>query len=203
MTAARPTRSDYEMIARWVQPKEKVLDLGCGDGALLAFLTQKRQILGYGIENDVDRVQLSIQNGINVIQLDLEQGLPVFEDNAFDHVIMSLSLQSMHNTVGILKEMLRVGRKAVVSFPNFGFIRYREAIAQGRMPVSDSLPYQWYNTPNVRFFTMADFEALCTENQIAIFERCAFHESIYLGDLSLEEANLNASMAMYRLGRVE
>ncbi len=192
-------RPDYEMIARWVQPGAKVLDLGCGDGSLLAFLKQARQISGYGIENDWERVRACIENDVNAIQLDLEKGLPVFEDKAFDYVIMSLSLQAIHNTRGILQEMLRVGRQAVVSFPNFGYEPHRQSIAKGRMPVSDSLPYQWYSTPNVRFFTIADFEALCAENGIHVIERCAFHEKTPIHAPTMEEANLKASMAMYRL----
>jgi methionine biosynthesis protein MetW len=190
-------RYDYEVITQWIEPGEKVLDLGCGDGDLLKHLMQVRQVHGYGVENDPDKLLASVKNGVNVIQMDLEKGLVGLEDGFFDHVIMSLSLQAMHNTQGILHEMLRVGREAVVSFPNFGYWRHRQSILNGRMPVSESLPHQWFNTPNVRFFTIADFDALCEMNGIAVRERLAFDE----GKLMLEEPNFLASVAVYRLGR--
>ena len=190
-------RYDFDVIARWIEPGEKVLDLACGDGSLLRHLMSARDVQGYGVENDIDNLAACIANGINVIQVDLEKGLAGFEDGFFDHVIMSLSLQAIHNTQGILAEMLRVGREAVVSFPNFGYWRHRQSILNGRMPVSESLPHQWFNTPNVRFFTIADFEALCELNGIEIRERLAFDE----GQQVTDEPNFQASVAVYRLGR--
>ena len=192
-------RYDYEVITQWIEPGEKVLDLGCGDGDLLSHLIKERQVQGYGVENDPIKLQASVRNGINVIQMDLEKGLVGLEDGFFDHVIMSLSLQAIHNTQGILHEMLRVANEAVVSFPNFGYWRHRQSILNGRMPVSDSLPHQWYNTPNVRFFTIADFDALCEMNGIAVRERLGFDE----GKLILDEPNFLASVAVYRLGRAD
>ena len=192
-------RYDYEVITQWIEPGEKVLDLGCGDGELLRHLMDVRQVQGYGVENDPIKLQASVRNGINVIQMDLEKGLIGLEDGFFDHVIMSLSLQAIHNTQGILREMLRVANEAVISFPNFGYWRHRQSILNGRMPVSDSLPHQWYNTPNVRFFTIADFDALCEMNGIAVRECLAFDE----GKLILDEPNFLASVAVYRLGRAD
>ena len=192
-------RYDYEVITQWIEPGEKVLDLGCGDGDLLSHLIKERQVQGYGVENDPVKLQASVRNGINVIQMDLEKGLVGLEDGFFDHVIMSLSLQAIHNTQGILREMLRVANEAVISFPNFGYWRHRQSILNGRMPVSDSLPHQWYNTPNVRFFTIADFDALCEMNGIAVRERLGFDE----GKLILDEPNFLASVAVYRLGRAD
>jgi methionine biosynthesis protein MetW len=192
-----PERFDFDVIAEWIAQGERVLDLGCGDGSLLRFLREEKAIRGYGVEIDPDNVTACIRNGINVIQSDLEQGLAGFEDGFFDHVVMSLSLQTVRHTVGLLAEMLRVGREAVVTFPNFGHRSHREAIARGRMPVSETLPYQWYDTPNVRFFTIADFEALCAERGIVV------HEGRFLdnGKPVTTDPNLNASLAMYRLGR--
>lgn len=191
-------RYDFEVITEWIERGETVLDLGCGDGALLSHLAEVRDIAGYGIENDPDRVCSCVANGINVLQMDLEGGLAGFADQFFDHVIMSLSLQAIHPTQAILAEMLRVGREAVVSFPNFGYWRHRQSLMNGRMPVSSSLPHQWYNTPNVRFFTIADFDALCAQENIEVRERLAFDD----GHLITDEPNFMASVAVYRLGRL-
>ena len=190
-------RFDFDVIARWIVAGERVLDLGCGDGSLLKFLKAEKGIHGYGVENDPGNVLAAIRNGVNVLQFDLEQGLQGFDDDSFDHVIMSLSLQTVRHTVPLVQEMLRVGHEAVVSFPNFGHRSHREAIARGRMPVSEALPYQWYNSPNVRFFTIADFEALCAANGIVVHEGLFFDE----GRAVRDDPNLNADVALYRLGR--
>ena len=190
-------RFDFDVIARWIVPGERVLDLGCGDGSLLKFLKAEKGIRGYGVDNDPGNVLAAIKNGVNVLQFDLEKGLAGVDDDAFDHVIMSLSLQTVRHTVPLIKEMLRVGHEAVVSFPNFGHRSHREAIAKGRMPVSEALPYQWYDSPNVRFFTIADFEALCAANGIDVREGLFFDE----GRAVTEDPNLNADVALYRLGR--
>ena len=188
---------DYDVIASWIEPGERVLDLGCGDGSLLRHLGEVRRIRGYGVENDPGNVLAAIRNGVNVLQFDLEQGLQGFDDDSFDHVIMSLSLQTVRHTVPLVREMLRVGHEAVVSFPNFGHRSHREAIAPGRMPVSEALPYQWYDSPNVRFFTIADFQALCADNGIVVHEGLFFDE----GRAVTDDPNLNADVALYRLGR--
>lgn len=190
-------RFDFDCIARWIGPGERVLDLGCGDGDLLRFLQDEKGVKGYGIELDPDHVVACLKQGVNVLQLDLERGLAGLEDDSFDHVIMSLSLQTVRHTEQLLREMLRVGHEAVVSFPNFGYRKHREALAAGRMPVSKHLPYQWYNTPNLRFFTIADFEQLCADSGFAIRELQAFDE----GSVQVNDPNLNADVALYRLGR--
>lgn len=197
VSLTQDSRFDFDIIKGWISHGERVLDLGCGDGDLLAHLIAERGVKGYGIERDVEHVVACVAAGINVLQIDLEQGLAGFEDAQFDHVIMSLSLQAVLNTDGILDEMLRVGREAVVSFPNFGYWRHRVSIAEGHMPVSDILPFEWYNTPNVRFFTMADFEQLCAKRGITILQRVAFDEDREI----TTDPNNYASVAIYKLGR--
>jgi methionine biosynthesis protein MetW len=157
-------RPDLSRIAEWVTPEARVLDLGCGDGALLAHLKAVRRATGYGVEIDDARVRASIANGVNVLQRDMETGLDDFEDDSFDFVILSKTLQAMKNVDRILREMLRVGREGIVTFPNFGYWKHRLQIGLvGRMPVSKSLPYQWYDTPNIHLCTLKDFSALCRQ----------------------------------------
>lgn len=191
-------RFDFAVIANWIPPGERVLDLGCGDGNLLRYLSETKGVQGYGVEIDHDSVLRCIRNGVNVIQMDIEGGLSGFEDQSFNHVVISQALQAMHATERILAEMLRVASEAVVSFPNFAYRTNREAIAAGHMPVSEDLPYAWYDTPNVRFFTIADFEELCETMGIEIRERLAFDEK---GEPVSDDPNLNGSLAFYRLGR--
>ena len=198
LTAKERERFDFAVIASWIPPGEHVLDLGCGDGKLLRYLRETKNVSGYGVEIDHEGVLGCIRNGVDVIQSDIEAGLSGFEDRAFNHVIISQALQAMHATESILGEMLRVAEEAVVSFPNFAFRANREAIASGHMPVSEDLPYAWYDTPNVRFFTIADFEELCDKLGIEIRERRAFDEA---GQPVEDDPNLNGSLAFYRIGR--
>ena len=202
MNAATTTilanRSDWNIIAGWVQPGERVLDLGCGDGSLLKLLIEERGARGYGVEIDAAGVLASIRNGINVVQSDIDQGLAEFEDNAFEHVVLSRTLQTVKHTENTLREMLRVGREAVVSVPNFGYWKNRQAVLNGRMPVSEDLPFQWYDTPNVRFFTLADFEALCAQMGIAIRTREVLDAK---GQPVLEEHNFLGSLGVYRIAK--
>lgn len=197
-TAKERERFDFAVIARWIPPGERVLDLGCGDGRLLRYLRETKGVVGYGVEIDHERVLGCIRNDVDVIQIDIERGLSGFEDHSFGHVIISQALQAMHATERILGEMLRVADEAVVSFPNFAYQTNRQAIASGHMPVSEDLPYEWYDTPNVRFFTIADFEELCDKLGIEVRERLAFDDA---GQPVADDPNLNGSLAFYRLGR--
>jgi methionine biosynthesis protein MetW len=189
-------RADFDLITDWIAPGDRVLDLGCGDGALLKHLIETRGVHGWGVEIDDATVLAAIRNGINVIQGNLEKGLDEFADQAFDHVVLSRTLQTVRHTEGILREMLRVGREAVVSFPNFAYWKNLRSVLEGRMPVSEDLPYQWYDSPNVRFFTVLDFEDLCDRMGLVIRERHVLDEE---GNLVENEVNFLGSLAVYRL----
>ena len=190
----RPVRPDQQAIVQWVPKGARVLDLGCGDGALLRSLWQQREAPGYGVEIEDEAVLACVANDVNVLQVDLESGLSLFADGSFDCVILSETLQTIHRTEFLLREMLRVGREGIVSFPNFGHWNARLQIALGRMPVSDSLPYQWYETPNVHHCTITDFEDLCRRLGIRIRERLVLHD----GKPVTLMPNLLGSLAVYR-----
>ncbi|UCV03809.1 methionine biosynthesis protein MetW [Dechloromonas denitrificans] len=191
-------RPDFDVIAGWIEPGHRVLDLGCGDGTLLRHLIDTRGVQGWGVEIDDANILAAIRNGINVIQGNLERGLDVFADQAVDHVVLSRTLQTVRHTEGILREMLRVGREAVVSFPNFAYWKNLRSVLDGRMPVSEDLPYQWYDSPNVRFFTLLDFEALCAQMGLIVRERSVLDEA---GNPVENEVNFLGSLAVYRLTR--
>ncbi|PLZ02329.1 methionine biosynthesis protein MetW [Burkholderia sp. WAC0059] len=189
------TRPDFRTIARWVEPRASVLDLGCGDGSLLALLAEELEVSGYGIEINDAGVLAATRNGVNVIQQNLEDGLRLFEDGSFDFAILSQTLQTIHQTAAILRETVRVGRECIVSFPNFGYWPHRLSVLRGRMPVSKSLPYQWHNTPNVRVLTVKDFEALAPEVGIEILDRAVLHG----GQTVRWGVNWRGSLAVYRV----
>ncbi len=190
-------RVDYDAIAQWIRPGATVLDLGCGDGSLLKFLSDTRQVTGYGIEIVDAKIIASVRNGVNVIQGDLESGLSVFESGSFDYVILSQTLQAVRHTETLLKEMLRVGREGIVTFPNFGYWWHRLQILWGHMPVSDTLPFQWYDTPNIRVFTIHDFERYCATQGVRLKERVVMDGSRQIRFLP----NLRGSLAVYRFDR--
>ncbi|MHB0984404.1 MAG: methionine biosynthesis protein MetW [Sulfuricella sp.] len=187
-------RPDFAAIAQWVTPNAKVLDLGCGDGSLLKYLKEARGTHGYGIEIDDANILACVEKGVNVIQMDLETGLSGFEPQSFDFVILSQTLQAMRNIELVVKEILRVGRQGILTIPNFGYWRRRIQIIGGRMPVSEDLPYQWYDTPNIHLCTLGDFEAFCRGHGVRILER---HVMCDGKDVSLLP-NLLGNLAVYR-----
>ena len=189
-------RADFAAIAQWVTPAARVLDLGCGDGALFKYLQRERDISGYGVEIDDANVLACVQNGVNVVQRNLERGLREFDDQSFDYVILSQTLQAMRNGERILHEMLRVGREGIVTFPNFGYWRNRMHVLRGRMPVSESLPYQWFDTPNIHLCTLDDFERFCGERSIRILER----KVLTKGESVSVMPNLRGALAIYHFG---
>jgi methionine biosynthesis protein MetW len=194
LAAARP---DFAAIAAWIPQGASVLDLGCGDGSLLRYLKDTRKVRGYGVEISDENIVACIQNGINVIQGDLDSGLSGFETGSFDYVILSQTLQAIRHTEALVKELLRVGREGIVSFPNFGYWKNRLNVLLGYMPVSEELPYQWYDTPNVHLCTLQDFETFCAGQRVQILGRRVMTRG---NEVSLLP-NLLGSMAAYRFKR--
>ena len=194
MNAMTQQRYDFELISSWIPERSSVLDLGCGDGVLLAGLGATRGVTGYGVEIDDANVLASVKNGVRVIQDNLESGLEFFEDGAFDFVILSQTLQAMRNVEGVLREMLRVGRQGIVTFPNFGYWRHRLDVLKGRMPVSRELPYSWHDTPNIHLCTVKDFEDLCTKIGAEILDEHVIHAGRSVALLP----NLLGSLGVFR-----
>jgi len=190
-------RADYAVIAGWIGHGARVLDLGCGDGTLLAHLRRTRGATGYGIEIAEAGLLASLRNGVDVIQSDLERGLAGFDDGAFDCVILSQTLQAMRHIEEIVAEMLRVGREAIITFPNFGHWSHRLQILRGRMPVSKSLPYQWYDTPNIHLCTVADFDAFLAARGLDIVDRVVLSRARPVNFAP----NARGELAIYRFRR--
>ena len=191
-------RQAMEIIAALVPEGSRVLDLGCSDGALLALLRDQRGCRGYGVELDDAKVLACVQRGVNVLQRNLEEGLSLFEDNSFDVVLQLDTLQNLRNTEAMLQETARVGRIGIVSFPNFAHWPNRLQVLRGRMPVTKVLPYQWYDTPNIRVGTFADFEILARKNGLHILDAFGLHE----GEVVRHWPNLRASTAVFKFERV-
>jgi methionine biosynthesis protein MetW len=162
-------RSDLRRIADMVQAGSRVLDVGCGDGELLEYLVIEKQVDGRGLELSMDGVRMGVAHGLSIIQGDADQDLKDYPSDSFDYVILSQTLQATRNPKQVLEHLARIGRRAIVSFPNFGYWRVRlDLLRRGRMPVTSQLGYQWWETPNIHFCTIADFVVLCAEIGIII-----------------------------------
>ena len=172
--SAAYVRPDFDVVTNWVPQGASVLDLGCGDGELLARLQRERGSIGYGVEIEDSSVLACLNRGLNVLQGNIESGLNLFDDGAFDIVILSQTLQATRHTEALVREVLRVGKSAIVTLPNFGHwsVRWQLGVG-GRMPVSKRLPYQWYDTPNVHFSTITDFDVFCADKGITVERRAA------------------------------
>lgn len=190
-------RKDIEIIAELVPPGSRVLDLGCGNGELLAHLRDTRQCTGYGIEISDANVLACTQRGVNVIQLNLEEGLAIFEDQSFDVVLQLDTMQHLRHTERLLRETARVGRIGVISFPNFAHWPNRLRVATGRMPVTKALPYQWYDTPNIRVGTYTDCEVLLRKDGFEVLDGFGIQD----GQAVRRFPNLMASVAVFKFRR--
>jgi len=194
-------RFDLRVVASWIEPGSRVLDLGCADGKLLRFLRDTRQVSGLGIEHDEDEVVSCIAQGLSVIHGDINTELPGFPDKAFDYVVVSQTLQQAYEPTALLQQMLRVGRRGIVSFPNFCCLPIRLQMAfSGHVPVTPELPYQWYNTPNIRVLSLEDFRAYSRAVPFSIIRALAVNPS---GDGSMREVrfwpNLLASYGIFMI----
>ncbi len=194
-------RLDHAIISDWIKPNSRVLDLGCGDCALLRELKASRNTTGYGLELGIDKLAKCVEGGTPVIQANLDQGLsPWFEAQSFDYVIMTHTLQAMRHPEKLLKEMLHVGREAIVTFPNMGYWKNRLQFALGgHMPVTKTLPYGWFDTPNIHLCTVRDFEALCENLGLRILAREMVDSQQRSRPLMRMMPNLLAETAVYRL----
>jgi methionine biosynthesis protein MetW len=190
-------RTTLQTIARLVPEGSRVLDLGCGDGALLDLLQRERGCSGYGIEISDENLLACVKRGVNVIQLNLDQGLSIFDDDSFDVVLQIDTLQHLRNAETMLRETARVGKLGIVAFPNFAHWPNRMSIARGRMPVTKRLPYQWYDTPNIRVGTFKDFEVLATKNALTILDAFGLQD----GKERRVLPNLTASTAVFKFER--
>ena len=195
-------RVDLEIVGQLIKPKSRILDLGCGDGDLLYFAKTKKQATGFGLDNDANNIQTCLEKGVNVIEQDLDKGLADFDNQSFDLVIMTETLQAVSKPEKLMKEMLRVGKECIVTIPNFGQIFCRSNLFfSGTMPVAQHLPHNWYDTPNIHLCTLKDFEDLCRKLQVKILTRKLFDRRFRPNKFLKIAPNLFCSHAYYHLKR--
>ncbi len=197
-------RADLAIIADWIRPGSSILDMGCGDGTLLKFLRDNREVDGIGLEIDAEQIENCVRDSISVIQSDLNDGLAqYFSDNSFDYVVMSQTLQAMERPNKLVEEMLRVGKQGIITFPNMAYWKGRLQLGiRGIMPITSSLPNQWFDTPNIHLCTLNDFEALCKQKNINILERTVVDHTHRKSTLLMRLfPNLFGEIAIYRFCR--
>ena len=164
-------RKDFDIISDWINPNSRILDLGCGDGTLLQLLSKKKSTSGYGIDSSIEKTVKSLDNKVNIINADINNNLGYFKSKSFDYVVLAQSLQVVDSPVLLIKEMLRVGEEAIISFPNMGYWKSRlYLLVKGEMPVTDELPYNWHSTPNIHLCTISDFKKMCEINNFRIID---------------------------------
>jgi methionine biosynthesis protein MetW len=193
-------RSDLNIIQNWVKPNSRVIDLGCGEGELLSYLKNEKQCKGYGLEINPDSIVSCVEKGLNVIEHNLNEGLEHFKDDAMDTVIMTQALQAVSRPDELLDDMLRVGKEAIITFPNFGYWRTRfYLMTKGKMPMSKTLPFNWYDTPNIHMCTFRDFEKLCYEKSLTILNRTVVDKN-HKKSLAIRTwPNMLGEFAIYRV----
>ena len=195
-------RPDLDIIQHWIRPGSRVLDLGCGDGSLLEYLKIHKDVSEIGLEISPENIQQCLGRGVNVIEQDLNKSLANFKDKSFDTVLLTQTLQAVSYPDVLIDEMLRIGKNCIVTFPNFGHWRARLYLTtKGRMPVSNFMPYQWYNTPNIHFCTVRDFDVLCREKQIKIISRTVV-DHLHQGRWTIKLwPNMLGETAIYHISR--
>lgn len=197
-------RLDLALVRDWIRPNTRVLDLGCGDGELLAHLRDTLNVRGYGLEIDQEKIIEAVTRGINVIEQDLNKGLANIESGSFDTLLMTQALQAVQSPDRLLEDMVRVAREVIITFPNFGHWRTRwYLLRNGRMPVSRALPYGWYDTPNIHLCTFKDFEAMCRDKGLRVLDRLAVDQDQRDSGLSRLFPNLFGEIGIFRVTRAD
>ena len=195
-------RLEWDYLQKWINANTRVLDLGCGDGSLLSLLMCNKGVRGLGLEIDKQNIAQCIARGVNVVEQNLDQGLGNFRDNSFDTVVMTQTLQAVQYPDLVLDEMLRVGKECIITFPNFGhWVSRLFLLTRGKMPVSKFMPYSWYDTPNIHFCTVDDFEALCVQKNITIVKRAMVNQNNKSSVLTRRWPNCFAATVLYRVSR--